>query len=240
VIASPATPVQDRIADLDWDDLLGRLDDDGFVLTPPVYTPAECAELAADFDEDRFRSTVDMRRYRFGEGLYRYYSNPLPPAIDDARHALYPALARLANRWAEQLRSERRYPAQLDAFLQECHDAGQTRPTPLILRYGPGGHNTLHQDVYGDLAFPIQAVTVLDRPGVEFEGGQFVLLEQRPRAQSRAHVIELQQGAFLLFPTRERPVLGTRGHYRTAMRHGVATVHGGQRTTLGNNFHDAP
>ena len=239
MIASPAAPVQDRIAALDWDHLLGRLDEDGFVLTPPVYTPAECGELAADFDEDRFRSSVDMRRYRFGEGLYRYYADPLPPLIDGARHALYPALARLANRWAEQLRIERRYPDELDAFLAECHAAGQNRPTPLILRYGPGGHNTLHQDLYGDLAFPIQAVTVLDRPGVDFDGGQFVLLEQRPRAKSRAHVVELQQGAFLLFPTRERPVLGTRGYYRTAMRHGVSTVESGRRTTLGIIFHDA-
>jgi hypothetical protein len=228
-----------RIAELDWDDLLTRLDADGFVLTPPVYTPAECAELGGLFDDGSFRSTIDMRRYRFGEGQYRYFSNPLPALIDDARHALYPALARHANRWAEQLRSDVRYPDQLDAFLDECHRAGQTRPTPLILRYGPGGHNTLHQDLYGDLAFPIQAVTVLDRPGEDFRGGQFVLLEQRPRAQSRAHVIELQQGAFLLFPTRERPVPGTRGFYRTAMRHGVATVESGRRTTLGIIFHDA-
>jgi hypothetical protein len=228
-----------RISGLDWDELLARIDADGFVLTPPVYTPAECAELGALFDDGSFRSTIDMRRYRFGEGLYRYFSNPLPALIDDARHALYPALARQANRWAEQLRSDVRYPDELDAFLEECHRAGQERPTPLILRYGPGGHNTLHQDLYGDLAFPIQAVTVLDRPGSDFRGGQFVLLEQRPRAQSRAHVIELQQGAFLLFPTRERPVLGTRGYYRTAMRHGVATVESGRRTTLGIIFHDA-
>jgi hypothetical protein len=228
-----------RISGLDWDELMARLDVDGFVLTPPVYTPAECAELGALFDDGSFRSTIDMRRYRFGEGLYRYFSNPLPALIDDARHALYPALARQANRWAEQLRSDVRYPDELEAFLGECHRAGQERPTPLILRYGPGGHNTLHQDLYGDLAFPIQAVTVLDRPGQDFGGGQFVLLEQRPRAQSRAHVIELQQGAFLLFPTRERPVLGTRGYYRTAMRHGVATVESGRRTTLGIIFHDA-
>jgi hypothetical protein len=148
-------------------------------------------------------------------------------------------LAALASRWASRLGDDVAYPPTLDGFLDRCHAAGQERPTPLILRYGPGGHNTLHQDIYGELAFPLQAVTVLDRPGIDFEGGQFVLLEQRPRAQSRAHVVELERGAFLLFATRHRPVAGTRGHYRSAMRHGVATVHAGRRTTLGIIFHDA-
>jgi hypothetical protein len=229
----------DRIADLDWLALTERLDEEGFVQTPPVYTAMECRELAATFEDGRFRSTIDMRRYRFGEGAYKYFDAPLPELIEGARRALYPPLAALANDWAERLGQPADFPLDLDAFLERCHRAGQRRPTPLILRYGAGGHNTLHQDLYGEVAFPLQAVTVLDRTGEDFAGGQFVLLEQRPRAQSRAHVIDLQRGAFLLFPTRHRPVQGSRGFYRATMRHGVATVLEGQRTTLGVIFHDA-
>jgi hypothetical protein len=231
--------VADRIADLDWPSLTARMDADGFVQTPPVYSAAECRSLAASFEEGRFRSTIDMRRYRFGEGEYKYFDAPLPELIDEARRALYPPLAELANEWAQRLGEAGDYPLDLDAFLERCHRAGQQRPTPLILRYGAGGHNTLHQDLYGDVAFPLQAVTILDRTGEDFQGGQFVLLEQRPRAQSRAHVIDLERGAFLVFPTRHRPVRGSRGYYRANMRHGVATVRSGQRTTLGVIFHDA-
>jgi uncharacterized protein len=234
-----AQTVADRIAELDWVELTARLDEDGFVQTPPIYSARECRELAASFEDGRFRSTIDMRRYRFGEGAYKYFDAPLPALIDDARHALYPPLAALANEWAQRLGETACYPPALDDFLDRCHGAGQRRPTPLILRYGEGGHNTLHQDIYGEVAFPLQAVTVLDRPGEDFEGGQFVLLEQRPRAQSRAHVIDLQRGAFLIFATRHRPVQGTRGYYRANMRHGVATVLSGRRTTLGVIFHDA-
>jgi hypothetical protein len=229
----------DRIEQLDWPDLTARLDEQGFAQTPTIYTAAECKELAGSFENGTFRSTVDMRRHRFGEGVYKYFDAPLPHLIGEARHALYPPLAELANDWARRLGEPDEFPDGLDAFLDRCHRAGQRRPTPLILRYFEGGHNTLHQDLYGDLAFPLQAVMMLDRPDSDFEGGQFVLLEQRPRAQSRAHVIDLQRGAFLIFPTRQRPVRGSRGFYRTAMRHGVATVHSGQRTTLGIIFHDA-
>ena len=228
-----------RISGLNWAELKTTLDEQGFVPTPPVHTPSECEELAASFDGDGFRSTIDMARYRFGEGRYRYFDDPLPELVDAARHALYPPLAALANAWAERLREPESYPDRLDAFLDRCHRAGQRRPTPLLLRYVVGGHNTLHQDIYGDIAFPFQAVTMLSRPGVDFEGGQFVLLEQRPRAQSRPHVVDLEQGAYLIFPTRHRPVSGTRGFYRTAMRHGVATVASGERVTLGIIFHDA-
>ena len=231
--------IADRIEDLDWPALSARMDEDGFVQTPPVFSASECRSLAASFEDGRFRSTIDMRRYRFGEGEYKYFDAPLPEIIDGARHALYPPLAELANEWAQWLGEPATFPADLDDFLARCHRAGQRRTTPLILRYREGGHNTLHQDVYGDVAFPLQVVTLLDRPGEDFEGGQFVLLEQRPRAQSRAHVIDLERGAFLIFPTRHRPVLGTRGHYRATMRHGVATVRSGQRTTLGVIFHDA-
>jgi uncharacterized protein len=231
--------VADRIADLDWDALIARMDADGFVQTPSVYTAGECRELSATFEEGSFRSTIDMRRYRFGEGAYKYFDHPLPALIDDARRALYPPLAALANDWAQRLGEPGDYPVDLDAFLERCHRVGQLRPTPLILRYGAGGHNTLHQDLYGDVAFPLQAVTVLNRPGTDFEGGQFVLVEQRPRAQSRAHVIDLERGGFLLFPTSTRPIEGSRGHYRATMRHGVATVRSGERITLGVIFHDA-
>jgi uncharacterized protein len=234
-----ATPVAERIAALDWPALTAELDDRGYARTPPVYRAEECAELAARFGDGRFRSRVDMRRHRFGEGEYKYFDAPLPALVEAARHALYPPLAALANDWAARLGDEPDYPAGLDAFLARCHAAGQTRPTPLILRYVAGGHNTLHQDLYGALAFPLQAVTVLNRAGTDFEGGQFVLVEQRPRAQSRAHVIELERGAFAIFPTRTRPVAGARGHYRTTMRHGVATVESGERITLGIIFHDA-
>jgi uncharacterized protein len=231
--------IADRIADLDWAALAARLDEDGFVQTPPVYSATECRELAAAYDDGRFRSTIDMRRYRFGEGEYKYFDAPLPELIDEARHALYAPLAELANAWAERLGEPAGFPAELDDFLERCHAAGQQRTTPLLLRYFEGGHNTLHQDLYGDIAFPLQAVTVLNRPGTDFDGGQFVLIEQRPRAQSRAHVIDLERGGFLIFPTRTRPVEGTRGFYRTTMRHGVATVRSGERITLGVIFHDA-
>jgi uncharacterized protein len=231
--------IADRIEDLDWGALTARIDEDGFAQTPPVLSAAECRALGATFEDGRFRSTIDMRRYRFGEGAYKYFDAPLPEIVDSARHALYPPLAGLANEWAQRLGEADDFPLELDDFLARCHRAGQRRTTPLILRYGEGGHNTLHQDVYGEVAFPLQVVTMLDRPGEDFEGGQFVLLEQRPRAQSRAHVIDLARGALLVFPTRERPVRGTRGFYRAHMRHGVATVRSGRRTTLGVIFHDA-
>jgi hypothetical protein len=237
--ASMTPTVADRIAALDWRALGAELDAVGFARTPPVYRAAECRELAATFAEGRFRSTVDMRRHRFGEGEYKYFDAPLPALVDEARHALYPPLAALANDWARRLGEDAGYPPDLEAFLERCHAAGQHRPTPLILRYVEGGHNTLHQDLYGDVAFPLQAVTVLNRPGTDFEGGEFVLVEQRPRAQSRAHVVRLERGAFAIFPTRVRPVRGTRGDYRTAMRHGVSTVRSGERVTLGIIFHDA-
>jgi hypothetical protein len=232
--------VADRIAGLDWPALTEQMDEQGFAQTAKIYSASECRELAGSFDEDEnFRSTIDMRRYRFGEGEYKYFDAPLPGLIEKARQAFYPPLAELANDWARRLGEPDEFPADLDDFLERCHRAGQHRSTPLILRYFEGGHNTLHQDLYGDVAFPLQVATVLNRPGEDFEGGQFVLLEQRPRAQSRAHVIELERGAFVIFPTRQRPVQGKRGYYRSGMRHGVATVNSGERITLGIIFHDA-
>jgi hypothetical protein len=233
-------PLAKRIAGLDWDALATQLDEQGFAQTPAIYGAGECRELTSGFgDEARFRSTIDMRRYRFGEGEYKYFGAPLPRLVDEVRHALYPSLAVVANEWARRLDEPADFPPALDDFLARCHRAGQGRPTPLMLRYFEGGHNTLHQDLYGEVAFPLQAVTILNRPGTDFQGGQFVLVEQRPRAQSRAHVIELERGAFAIFPTKQRPVAGSRGYYRTNMRHGVATVRSGERITLGIIFHDA-
>jgi uncharacterized protein len=229
----------ERVRALPWPELHTALDDQGFAQTPPLLDPDESAGLAALYDAGRHRSTIDMARHCFGRGQYKYFDHPLPEPVRELRAALYPPLAEAANRWAEQLGEGDRYPADLDAFLERCHSAGQTRPTPLILRYGAGDWNALHQDLYGDVHFPFQAVTLLERPGVDFTGGEFVLLEQRPRAQSRAHVVALEQGGFLLFTTRQRPAQGNRGHYRAQMRHGVSTLRSGRRTTLGLVFHDA-
>ncbi|MEA2265863.1 MAG: uncharacterized protein QOE27_1446 [Solirubrobacteraceae bacterium] len=236
---SPPKAIADRVDRLPWPELHEALDDHGFAQTPPVLSPPECRELAALYATGRFRSTVTMSRHGFGQGEYRYFEHPLPGPVDELRSAFYPPLAATANRWAERLGDETRYPDELGPFLARCHAAGQLRPTPLMLRYGPGDWNALHQDVYGDVAFPLQIVTVLDRPGVDFAGGEFVLAEQRPRAQSRAHVQELHQGAFLIFATRHRPAQGRRGYHRTAIRHGVSTLTRGRRTTLGVIFHDA-
>jgi uncharacterized protein len=234
-----APSVADRIAGLDWPALTAALDERGFAQTPPVYRAAECRELAGEFDGGRFRSRVDMRRHRFGEGEYKYFDAPLPALIDDARHALYPPLAEVANDWARRLGDDASYPADLDAFLERCHAAGQTRPTPLVLRYGRGDYNCLHQDIYGDVVFPLQLTCFLSRRTVDYEGGDFLLVEQRPRAQSRGEAIATEQGEILIFPTRHRPLQGARGWYRAAMRHGVSRVLRGTRHTLGVIFHDA-
>jgi hypothetical protein len=231
--------IEDRVAALPWPELQAELDAQGFAQTPTVLRPDECAQLAELYETARFRSTIAMARHRFGEGEYKYFDYPLPDAVARLRSAFYPPLAQGANRWADRLGEEVDYPDRLDDFLEHCHRAGQMRPTPLIFRYGPGGWNALHQDLYGDVAFPFQVVTVLNRPGRDFEGGDVVLVEQRPRAQSRAHVQQLRQGAFLVFTTRHRPVRGSRGFYRAPMRHGVSTLTAGTRTTLGIIFHDA-
>src|SRR4051812_7355880 len=227
------------IQTLPWESLHADLDAQGFARAGVVFDADECRDLRALYDTAAFRSTIDMARHRFGEGEYKYFAYPLPRVVDELRRALYPQLARAANRWAELLGDETRYPSDLDAFLESCAAAGQTRPTPLMLRYGPGGHNALHQDLYGDVAFPFQALIVLSEQGRDYDGGESVLVEQRPRAQSRAHVTVLRRGELMLFTTRYRPVAGSRGHYRAAMRHGVATLTAGERTSLGIIFHDA-
>jgi hypothetical protein len=233
-----APTIAARAAGLDWASLAAELDAAGFAQTAPVLSAQECAELSAAYATGAFRSTVTMARHGFGRGEYKYFDRPLPDTVDALRTAFYPPLAAVARRWAERLGEDVDYPDDLGTFLERCHAAGQTQPTPLLLRYGPGDWNALHQDVYGDVAFPLQIVTLLDRPG-DFDGGELVLAEQRPRAQSRAHVQLLRRGAFLIFATRHRPAAGSRGFYRAAMRHGVSTVTRGRRTTLGVIFHDA-
>ena len=225
------------IDDLDWAALRERLDDTGFAITEPVLGAAECERLAALFDEGRFRSTIDMARHRFGDGRYRYFDHPLPEPIGELRAAFYHHLAPVANAWGELLSGDEPvFPATHEELLERCRAAGQLRPTPLILRYGAGDWNALHQDLYGEVYFPFQVLTVLTE---DFEGGEFVLLEQRPRAQSRAHVLHPPRGAFVIFPTRVRPNRGRNGHHRVGMRHGISTVTSGSRTALGIIFHDA-
>ena len=229
-----------RIADLDRDSIAQHLDADGYALVPSLLSPPECRDLVALYERDElFRKRVVMARHGFGEGEYRYFAYPLPDRVATLRTRLYPPLAAVANRWNEALRVEIRFPADHAAWLERCHRAGQTRPTPLMLRYGKGDYNRLHQDLYGEHVFPIQATILLSQPGRDFEGGEFVLTEQRPRMQSRAEVVPLGQGDAVLFPVHHRPVRGTRGFHRANMRHGVSRLHAGSRHTLGIIFHDA-
>ena len=234
------TSIARRLAAVDWPAVDHALDDAGFAVIRGLLHAAECRAVAQLFDDDRrFRQTIDMARHRFGEGRYRYFAWPLPPLVTALRTGLYPPLARVANRWAAALRESSRFPPTLAAFVRTCAAHGQRRPTPLVLRYAVGGYNALHRDLYGDVVFPIQATIMLDRRDVDFTGGAFLLVEQRPRMQSRGHAIVLERGDAVLFPCRERPAAGARGVYRVAVRHGVSTVESGVRTTLGIIFHDA-
>jgi hypothetical protein len=229
-----------RIAALDWDEIERQLWEFGYAKTPPVLTPAECAELIALYpDDSRFRSRVDMARYRFGVGDYKYFAHPLPSLVAALRVSAYPHLAAIANRWSEALGAPAAYPDDLDGLLARCAAHGQTRPTPLLLHYEAGGYNCLHQDLYGEIVFPLQLTGFLSRRGVDYEGGDFLLVEQRPRAQSRGESIATEQGELVIFTTRERPARGARGWLRAAMRHGVSRVRSGTRYTLGVIFHDA-
>lgn len=208
--------------------------------TLQLLEPADCRALAALYDDEaRFRSRVVMQRHNFGRGEYKYFAYPLPQPVAELRAALYPQLASIANGWRATLGEEGRFPPTLAAFLDECHAAGQTRPTPLLLRYGLDDYNCLHQDLYGPLVFPLQLTLLLSEPGRDFTGGEFVLVEQRPRAQSRPMVVPLEVGEAVIFPVHHRPVAGTRGPYRVTMRHGVSRIRSGRRHTLGIIFHDA-
>lgn len=229
-----------RLAGLDWEAVARVLDERGHATTPALLTGAECARLAAVYhDERRFRARVDMARFRFGVGEYKYFATPLPPLVAALRTHVYPHLAPLANRWMAQLGQPERFPLALPEFTAVCAARGQRRPTPLLLRYTAGGYNCLHQDLYGAVAFPLQLTCVLSRGGRDYTGGEFLLVEQRPRAQSRGAAIVLEQGAAVIFPTRHRPVAGTRGVFRATVRHGLSRVHTGERLALGVIFHDA-
>jgi hypothetical protein len=225
---------------LDWPNIASELDSHGCAIVGPLLAPELCRQLSGLYDEDGvFRSHIVMARHGFGRGEYKYFANPLPSVIASLRRELYRPLAAIANRWQQALGGDGRFPSEHAVFLARCHAAGQTKPTPLLLQYGVGDYNCLHQDIYGELVFPLQVAVLLSQPGTDFSGGEFVLTEQRPRMQSRAEVAPLRQGEGVIFPVRERPVQGTRGVYRVNMRHGVSRLRSGRRHTLGIIFHDA-
>ena len=230
-----------RVAGLGWPAIAAELDAHGHANAGAVLTPQQCAELVEAYDDDgRFRSTVDMARYRYGDGQYRYFRYPLPAVVERLRRAFWPRLLPVARDWATRLGREAPWPDHFDDWLERCHAAGQTRPTPLLLRYEAGHWNALHRDLYGELVFPLQVVIGLDAPGEDYGGGEFVMVEQRPRAQSRPTVTSIGRGEAVVFTTRDRPVRSARGWSAAAMRHGVSTVRSGRRHTLGIPFHDAP
>lgn len=232
--------IRERLRRLPWIGVEESLREFGYARLGQILSPEECGALRRLYGEDRrFRSTIDMARHRFGVGEYRYFDNPLPPIVRDLRVYAYPHLAPLANEWAEALRLPRRFPPALPGFLAICRKSGQNRPTPLLLRYEAGGYNCLHRDLYGEVAFPMQLAVFLSRPGVDYEGGAFLLVEQRPRQQSRGEALLPEQGEAVVFTTADRPVAGSRGFFRAGMRHGVARITRGERYTLGVIFHDA-
>jgi hypothetical protein len=235
-----AAPIEARIAAIDWAGAAAELDAFGRATFERLLAPHECAAIAALYDDERrFRSHVIMARHGFGRGEYKYFAHPLPPLVARLRTALYPRLVPVANRWNEAMGLDVRFPPSHVTFLRRCHEAGQAKPTPLLLRYGAGDFNALHQDVYGEHLFPLQVAILLAEPGRDFEGGEFLLAEQRPRMQTRAEVVPLRRGDAVAFAVRQRPVAGSRGTCRVQMRHGVSRVRSGSRHTLGIIFHDA-
>ena len=232
--------IKQRVSELNWQALEQSLWECGYAKTPPLLSSQECEELVQLYPDDtRFRSRIDMARYRFGVGDYKYFAEPLPKTIQELRSGFYAPLASIANRWMEKLGSEERYPRTLNDFLTMCQKRGQSKPTPLLLHYEAGGYNCLHQDLYGEIAFPLQLTCFLSEPGRDYSGGEFLLLEQRPRAQSKGEAITARQGEIMIFTTRYRPAQGTKGYYRVNIRHGVSRVSSGVRYTLGIIFHDA-
>jgi hypothetical protein len=237
---SPQDDVEARVKSIDWARVSADLDGYGFALFPELLTSEECDELKGLYgDDNRFRSKIVMARHGFGRGEYKYFAYPLPDIIAALRPALYAQLAPIANRWNEAMGITVRYPQEHGAFIARCHKAGQTRPTPLLLQYGEGDYNCLHQDLYGEHVFPLQVVMLLSEPGEDFTGGEFVLTEQRPRMQSRAEVVPLRRGDAAVFAVHHRPVRGTRGTYRVNLRHGVSRIRSGHRQTAGVIFHDS-
>lgn len=232
--------IRERLARLDWAGIESSLNDRGFATLPRILTAGECRGIVRLYGDDRrFRKRIEMERHRFGVGDYKYFDHPLPAPVRDLRAHAYRRLAPIVNRWMPRLRSGERYPSSLGPFLARCRRAGQTRPTPLVLHYEAGGYNRLHQDLYGAIAFPLQLAVLLSRPGTDFTGGEILLLENHPRAQSIGHAVALARGEGVIFTTRERPVAGSRGFYRAAVRHGVSRILSGSRHTLGIIFHDA-
>jgi hypothetical protein len=235
-----ADPVVGRVAETDWEVVRDDLNAYGNGLSSQILTPAECREITALYDDPaRFRTTVDMARHRFGSGQYRYFTHDLPDLVRTLREAFYPRLLPIARDWAANLGKPAPWPDSLDEWLRQCHEAGQSKSAQILLRYGPGDWNALHRDVFGDMLFPLQVVIGLDAPGTDFTGGEFLMVEQRPRAQSRGSATTLPQGHGLVFTTRDRPVATKRGWSNAPMRHGVSTVRSGRRHTLGLVFHDA-
>ncbi|QPC92023.1 2OG-Fe(II) oxygenase [Mesorhizobium sp. INR15] len=240
VATSVAEAAEMRVAGYDWPALSAELDGFGCAVIEKLLSPQECLEIAGLYpDEQHFRSHIHMARHGFGKGEYRYFKYPLPDVLGGLRTALYPRLADVANGWNQRMGLAERYPAKHADFLEQCHAAGQTRPTPLLLQYVPGDFNCLHQDLYGDLAFPLQVAILLSEPGEDFTGGEFALTEQRPRMQSRVEVVHLRQGDAVAFAVHNRPVQGTKGNYRVNLRHGVSRLRSGMRHTVGIIFHDA-
>lgn len=231
--------IDGRVDALDWGRIEASLWARGYAQAPSLLESDECAALASSYETPVFRSRVDMARHRFGQGEYQYFADPLPPLVAELREGLYRHLAPIANAWAEALGGGDRFPKSLDVLRARCREAGQTKPTPLLLRYGAGGYNCLHQDLYGDVAFPLQAMVPLSRPGVDHTGGELVFVERRPRAQSAAEVLAPGQGDLVVFTTRSRPARGARGWHRVQMRHGVSRIRSGARMALGVIFHDA-
>lgn len=232
--------MKETIEKLDWNAISNQLNEYGYALVKKVITGDECDQLAKGYDQTNlYRKTINVERYRFGQGEYKYFNYPLPLIIEEIRNHVYPHLAPVANNWMRVLNINKQFPEIHKELLDECHAHQQTRPTPLILRYDKGGYNTLHQDLYGDIYFPMQLVLFLDEPGKDYDGGEFVLIEQRPRAQSKAIVLKPGKGSILIFTTNFRPVKGAKGYYRVNMKHGVSEVTSGRRHTLGIIFHDA-
>lgn len=232
--------IKTRLANLNWPAIEQSLWDRGYAKTTPLLAPEECTKLIALYRQDeKFRGRTDMARYRFGVGEYKYFADPLPPLVQQLREHAYPLLAPIANRWMEALRIAEYFPPALSEFLAYCREQGQTRPTPLLLSYETGGYNCLHQDLYGAVAFPLQLTFFLSQREQDYTGGEFLLVEQRPRAQSRGEAVTTKQGELVIFTTRYRPAQGTRGYHRVQVRHGVSTVTSGSRYTLGVIFHNA-
>jgi hypothetical protein len=239
-LPSKPKPAAGRVTSIDWPHIEADLDARGFAVTPKLLSPEACQEVAAMYPEDGcFRSRIVISRHGFGKGEYKYFAYPLPDSITELRTGLYPELARIANRWNMQMGTHIQYPKAHADFLKRCHEAGQTRPTPLLLQYVAGDYNCLHQDLYGEHVFPLQVAILLSAPGRAFEGGEFVLTEQRPRMQSRAAVVPPRQGDGVAFAVHHRPVRGTRGTYRINLRHGVSEIRSGRRHTVGIIFHDS-